>query len=131
MHKKYVALSEQCLNNWEPCKDMWVAFYRRDLPTYGDNTNNRVERSFWTLKQSIEDRFRSTPTIHQSIIHLISFCEERIMQGTSHAVLKSLVIYDADARISALNHIAALVLNERGCTLFHQSLTALQKRREL
>lgn len=66
--QKYVPLKDQFLNNWDSCKEMWVACYRSALPTLGDNTNNSVERSFWTWKQSILDKFPSLPVIEQSSV---------------------------------------------------------------
>lgn len=127
---KYVSLEDQFINNWDSCKEMWVACYRKGLPTLGDNTNNRIERSFWTLKQSLHARFTTLPGIAQSIIHLVSFCDQRIAQSTTGAGLKSLRIHDTDINISALNTEASLTLNDRGCLLFHKSLKSLQKRRE-
>lgn len=113
---KYVALSEQFLKNWKPCKNLWVAYYRRNLPTYASNTNNRIDR--------LQDRFTSTPDIYRAIIHLVSFCEKKTTRSVSQAALKSVIIHDTDARISALS------LNERDCVLLHYSLKALQKRRQ-
>jgi len=81
-NKKYILLSEQFLNNWHTSKEMWVAYYRRELPTYGDNTSNRIKRSFWTLKQSLEHRFCSSHSIHRSIIHVISFCDDQISNAS-------------------------------------------------
>nr|XP_037276793.1 uncharacterized protein LOC119169886 [Rhipicephalus microplus] len=33
----------QCGDNWHLCKEMWVHAYRQALPTFGNNTNNRIE----------------------------------------------------------------------------------------
>jgi len=107
--QKYVS-QEQFLRNWDAREDTWAAYYRKGLPTLGDNTNNRVEWSFWTLKQSIRDHFPTLPVIQQSVIHLVRFREGRITRASKEASLKSLAIYDSDARISTLNRNAALVL---------------------
>ena len=128
--QKYVSLKNQFLKNWDTCKEMWTACHRKHLPTLGDNTNNRIERSFWTLKMSIRDRFPAVPVIQQSVIHLVRFCEDRIMRASTQAALKSFTIYDADPQIHTLNRDTALELNERGCMLFHESLTALKERRQ-
>jgi hypothetical protein len=81
--QKYVSLREQFLKNWDACKDMWAACYRKGLPTLGDNTNNRIERLFWTLKQSIRDRFPTLPVIQKSVIHLVHFCDAGLDRGVS------------------------------------------------
>jgi len=118
VNKKYVSLHEQFLNNWDTCTDMWVSYHRRTLPTLGDSTNNRVERSFWTLKESLQSRFPRVPVIQQSIVHHFTFCDERIRKTSTWERLKSLRIYDTDKAISALNHEASLSLNSRGCKIF-------------
>lgn len=110
---------------------MWVKCFRKNLPTLGDNTNNRIERSFWTLKQSLHTRFSSLPEISQSIVHLVSFCSERLTESTSTTNLKSLKIHDKDTDICKLNAEASFALNDRWCVLFHKSLKALQVWREL
>lgn len=130
VNMKYVSLRDQFNNNWDSCKIMWVRCFRKNLPTLGDNTNNRIERSFWTLKQSLHTRFSSLPEISQSIVHLVSFCSERLTESTSMANLKSLKIHDKHTDICKLNAEASLALNDRGCVIFHKSLKALQARRE-
>ncbi|GBN27314.1 hypothetical protein AVEN_190515-1 [Araneus ventricosus] len=130
VNKKYVSLEDQFINNWDSCKEMWVAYFRKCLATLGDNTNNRIEISFWTLKQSIHVKFPTLPVIEKSIIHLISFCDQRINEEISDSNLKSLKIFDADMDINALNAESSLYLNDRGCILFHKSLKALQSRKD-
>ena len=93
-NKQYVPLKEQFMNNWDSCKEMWVLHYRSGLPTLGDNTNNRLERTFWTLKEHMRSRFPKIPVIQRSIGDLIPFCDQRIEQGLSWAETKSLRIYD-------------------------------------
>ncbi|KAE9541810.1 hypothetical protein AGLY_003801 [Aphis glycines] len=115
----------------DSCKIMWVKCFKKNLPTLGDNTNNRIERSFWTLKQSLHTRFSSLPEISQSIVYLVSLCSERLTESPSAANLKSLKIHDKDTGICNLNAEASLALNDHVCVLFHKSLKALQVRREL
>lgn len=121
-NKKYVSLIEQYLNKWDSCKEMWAPD--------GENANNRIERSFWTLRQSMKDRFPSLPVIQRTIIHLQYFCDKKILRAAVQVHLESLMIYDPDVHINVFNREAALVLNERGYVLFHRSLKTLQERRE-
>lgn len=108
---------------------MWVVFYRKNLLTLKDNTNNQIERSFWTSKLSIQARFPSLRPIEKSVVHLVSFCEQRITEAVKLVNLKSLKIYDPDPEISSLNEEAFLRINERGFVLYHRSLKALQTQR--
>ena len=32
---------------------MWVIAFRKSLPRFGDDTNNRIERMFYTLKGAL------------------------------------------------------------------------------
>ena len=50
---KYVDLSSYYNKNWFSCKEMWVKCYRIHLPLHGDNTTNRAESTFSTLKKSL------------------------------------------------------------------------------
>ena len=70
---KYDLLSQYYDRNWKSVAPMWVKYFRRDLPTLGDNTSNRVEHSFWTLKKSLKDTFITLPDTATSVIHLIQF----------------------------------------------------------
>jgi len=41
-NKKHVLLENQYLSDWDNCKDMWDAFHRKNFPSVGNNTNNRI-----------------------------------------------------------------------------------------
>lgn len=84
---KYVSLKGQFINNWDGCKIMWVKCFWKNLPTLGDNTKNKIERSFWTLKQSLHTRFSTLPEIYPSIIYLESFYSEILIESTFTANL--------------------------------------------
>ena len=44
--------------NWANCPEMWVTYKRRDLVTLMDNTTNRLERLFRTVKEALKTRFK-------------------------------------------------------------------------
>ena len=50
---RYVPLDNYYVRNWQSCSDMWVIAFRKSLPRFGDATNNRIERMFYTLKGAL------------------------------------------------------------------------------
>ena len=106
---------------------MWVTCYRKHLPLLGDNTTNRIERKFRTLKESISDTFVTIPDTGAAVIHLLSHADtilqERYMIGT----FKSCKIYNADEKIRKLNEEASLTLNEKGLSCSIQRREAWQR----
>ena len=68
MNNTYQLLHHYYAKNWESCKKMWVKCFRKHLPILGDNTTNRVERTFWMLKKSLPATFRGLPDTATSII---------------------------------------------------------------
>ena len=95
-NKKYVSFRTYFDSNWLADKDMWAMFRRKELPLLGDNTNNRVERAFGSMKRSIRESFRSSPTTDKAIIHLVNFCNERLDQSYTKAQFMRLRIFDKD-----------------------------------
>ena len=69
---------------------MWVKCFRKYLPILGDNTTNRVERTFWSLKQSLKDTFGGLPDTSSSIIHVINFVDNRLKERYNYTAAKSL-----------------------------------------
>ena len=63
-------------------------------------------------------------------MHLINFTNERLSERRIFNATKSLVIYDADVFIRALNKEASQILSERGCIMFHKALKVLGERRD-
>jgi hypothetical protein len=59
--------------NWVKCKEMWVAFYRMDLPHFRNNTNNRLENFFGKLKADI----KSSMTMRQCLEATIRYQRRR------------------------------------------------------
>lgn len=119
---KYVTLEEQFLKNWDSCKEMWVHYFRKHLPLMGDTTTNRIERSFWTLKQYIQTKYHSLPTIYLCIKELIDFIDSRIKNKLAKNKQKVFKIMDNDNEIRKLLEVCSEVLTETGMKLFHKQL---------
>ena len=130
MNKTYQLLPNYYLKNWESCKKMWVKCFRKHLPILGDNTTNRVERTFWMLKESLQATFRGLPDTATSIMHVVKLADQRLKERYDYTANKSLRIIDSDERIQNLNDDASLYLNDRGCTIFHAAQKMLEKHRE-
>ena len=113
--QKYVSLDQYFTKNWLSCTEMWAKYMRRHLPLMGDHTNNRIERSFWTLKRSISESFPSLPETGEALMHLVALCDERLKSQYARANLRTLRIFSKDKKIQMLNEEASKVLNDRGC----------------
>ena len=125
----YVSFLEYFKKNWEACEEMWVKFYRNSFALFGDHTTNRIERQFWSLKLSLSETFGTISDTVTAIIHLINFTNNRLSERRIFNATKSLIIYDADEFIHAMNKEASQVLNERGCVIFHRALKNLGERK--
>ena len=123
---KEESLVDYYLRNWRSVAPMWVRYYRKNLPSLGDNTSNRVERFFWTLKKGIQDTFVTMPDTIKAVIYLVQFCDRRLEEKYLKATNKCLVIHDKDANIRDMNKEASKVLNDRGCVIFHQAQKKLE-----
>ena len=100
---------------------MWVRCFRKSLPCLGDNTSNRVERYFWTVKKAFKDTFMALPKTVTAAVSLIKFADQRLTEKYMFAKNKVLVIYDANKEVLENNEKASQSLNDRGCVLFHAS----------
>jgi len=124
----YVKFTDYFEKNWVSCAEMLIKFYRNDLPLFGDHTTNRIERQFWTLKESLADRFGKKVKTADAIIHLINLIHDRLDERRIFNNNK-LFIFDQDKNIHDLNKMASQHLNERGCIFFNKALKLLSKRR--
>ena len=129
-NKKYVSLRAYFDKNWLPDKDMWAIYKRKELPVLGENTNNRIERAFGSMKRSIRESFTSSPTTDKAIVHLVNFCDERLNEAYTRAQFERLRIFDHDPEIKEINKEASKHLNDTGCIRLYTSLSLLTKRRE-
>ena len=129
-NKIYVSLRRYFDKNWLPDKGMWAMYKRKELPVLGDNTNNRVERAFGTMKKSIKESFSGSPTTAKALVHLINFCDERLNESYTRAQFQRLKIFDKDPSIRELNNEASKHLNDTGCIRLYTAICLLNERRE-
>ena len=125
----YISFKDYYCKNWEASAPMWVKFYRSGCPLLGDHTTNRIERMFWSLKQSLNDTFVSLSNTSSCIIHVMKFSDNRLRERYSYNALKTLKIFDQNEFIRKLNEESADHLNDRGCIVFHQMLKVYEERK--
>ena len=109
---------------------MWVQCYRSHLPSLGDNTTNRIERTFRSFKNSIADTFGRLPDTSKSVIHILEYADRQLQKRYSYTNAKSLKIFDPNETIRKLNEQASKYLNDRGCITFYQAQKQLQTYRD-
>nr|XP_037276819.1 uncharacterized protein LOC119169923 [Rhipicephalus microplus] len=59
------------MHNWHLCEEMWVHAYRQALPTFGNNTNNRIE----CHNQKIKNYLSSSMHLVQAIVALVGYID--------------------------------------------------------
>lgn len=59
------------MHNWNSCKEIWVRAYRQNLPTFGNNTNNRIE----CHNQKIKNYLASSMHLVQAIEALVGYID--------------------------------------------------------
>ena len=67
-----VSLYEYIEKNWLNCKEMWVTMYRKNLNTFGSNTNNHIE----AFHRSIKLRIAATMHIYETLIELMKIVSD-------------------------------------------------------
>lgn len=107
VQSKKVSFVEIFKKNWDLCKEMWVYCFQKYLPMMGDSTTNRMERSFWTLKRHIKDKFRTVPSIAICIMELIKYVTLRLKNTIIKTGQKVYCIMDPNPDIRELLHIAS------------------------
>ncbi|CAF1088511.1 unnamed protein product [Brachionus calyciflorus] len=66
--------------NWNNCKQMWVRYFRSNIPTLGTNTNNHLESFNNNLKISIKSNFHLT----ESVVELMSITKEFLYKQSTN-----------------------------------------------
>ena len=126
----YVQLDDYKRRNWESSKRIWAKCFRSSLPLLGDNTSNRVESSFATLKKSVSDTFVTVPSTINAVKHLVQFADERLKDRYLAVTNRVLKIYHPNEKIRALNEEASKLLNDLGCKIFFRSLCRFEDKRD-
>lgn len=83
------------LKNWDQCKEMWVRYMRGNVPHMGNNTNNRIEASWGSMKNYIH----SYSTLDDTIIKLIELqqtAEEKYNKAIYSQCKRTNVTYDKE-----------------------------------
>ena len=125
----YVSLRDYYDKNWATCTDMWAFYGRRNLPDIGDeNTNNRLERTWRSMKDYLKLLSYGLVNIYKAIMYLTKWAEEQLEERYTWALRHRMRIWDADPDIRKLYEEAAEVLNDTGCLKFKASVEMLRER---
>jgi hypothetical protein len=79
-------------NNWLNCKDIWMLYYRKNLITFGTNTNNHIESFHRVLKmdcnrymhinETIEELMTIVENFYNIELNIASSLKVRVFQTT-------------------------------------------------
>ena len=78
-HAYYTNLGEYFSKNWESCSDLWMSWRRANIPGLEDNTNNRLERMWRSLKEFLKISTSGSAPIAKAIIVLLKFAESQLV----------------------------------------------------
>ena len=67
------------MKNWDSCKNKWTSYSRKDVPTLGNMTNNRVESSFGKIKRYL-NRYLSLYEAVENLLMYQVIKEERFFK---------------------------------------------------
>ena len=103
-------LFDYFIDNWHNCKEDWVIFYRRFIPTFGTNTNNHLESFNRNLKISVNHHLHLTASIKEIIkvfnVYFNDFAKQEHLQEHSKIYL---YIMRLPKNISNDNHLKITV----------------------
>ena len=108
---------------------MWAFYERKSLPDLGDeNTNNRLERFWRTLKDYLDVLFSGRVGIKKTIVYLVKWSEEQLEVKYTWALRHRMNIWDSDPAVQELYNEASKVLSDSGCIKFKASIELLREK---
>ena len=114
--KKHVKTLCQYFDDcWDPIKNMWSMYSRTSLPLGSENTNNRIERAFRSMKDELKMRLPGRISIYEAIPCLIDWAEGQLSERYITAQCQSVRILDSDPDISQIYKKAGQALTYHAC----------------
>ena len=77
-------------------------YSQTSLPLGSENTNNRIERAFWSMKDELKMRLPGHISIYEAIPCLIDWAEGQLSERYITAQCQSVRILDSDPDISQM-----------------------------
>ena len=127
---RFTTLAEYFDECWDDVQEMWARFARATLPMGGDNTNNRIERSFRTMKDTLQIRIRGKANMAKAVPCLVDWAEAQLENRYVEAQCHSVSIADPDTEIAAMYKEAGQELSYKTCLNFKASVDLLRKRED-
>ena len=120
-------LLEYFNQNWRGTRWMWSHVDRRALPTGGQNTTCRLERTFGALKMDLRLRNYGKLPITRAVIQVVEWIEGKLVDRMTAAMRKEFRVFYKDAELRSEFVDAARCLNEAGCRALDMALKKLEK----
>lgn len=128
----YANLREYFQRNWESCSDKWLTCKRRNIPGLEDeNTNNRLERLWRTMKDHLRGVHKGPVSINKAVGILVTFAEKKILERYTYQMRHSMKIAHRDPIIAEEYKQASLELNDRGMMKLKQSVDLLMNKEDM
>ena len=130
--KKHVKTLRQYFDDcWDPIRNMWSMYSRTSLPLGSENTNNRIERAFRSMKDELKMRLPGRISIYQAIPCLIDWAEGQLSERYITAQCQSVQILDSDPDISQIYKKAGQALTYHACLKLKTAVDRLKDRRKM
>ena len=125
--QRFTSLREYFDKCWAPVCDMWAMYARAKLPLGDENTNNRVERAFRTMKELLRMHFAGRIDIEKAVPCLIAWVEDQLEGRYTEAQCHSIRLSDPDPELDALYMEAGKHLSYHACRQLKVSVELLKK----
>ena len=125
----YTNLGEYFNKNWETCSDLWMSWRRANIPGLEDNTNNRLERMWRSLKEFLKNSNTGSSSIARAVILLVKFGESQLVDRYTWHQRHRMRIASNDSKFEEELKKAATHLNDGGMLKMKSSLNLLGTKR--
>lgn len=128
----YVNLKAYFDRNWRSCSDKWLSYKRKNIPGLeNENTNNRLERLWRTMKDYLKTTTSGSVTIYKAVVKLVNFAENQLVEQYTWQMRHSMRIAHHDPKIVQEYMNAAEELNDRGMRKLKESVDLLFKKENM
>ena len=125
----YTNLREYYIKNWESCSDLWMSWRRVNIPGLEDNTNNRLERMWRSLKEFLKNSTSGSASISRAVIVLLKFAESQLVDRYTWHQRHIMRIACDNSKFEEELKRASTYLNDGGMLKLKKSLDLLGNKR--
>ena len=109
---------------------MWARYARTMLPLGNEHTNNRIERSFRSMKDLLKWSISGRVDISQAIPSLVNWAEEQLDDRYTDAQCHSVRISDPDPELAAIYKEAGQVLTYMATKQLKKTIDLMVRRED-